>query len=287
MSSDRKIPAAIVIAAAVLGWGFVAYDGVLAAKSAARTVKSGYAPVNGLNMYYEIRGSGAPLLLLHGGGSTIETSFGNVLELLAKNRQVIAVEQQGHGHTADIDRPFSFEQSADDTFALLRYLKIERADFMGYSNGGTIALQIAIRHPEVVRKLVVMSGFFSCDGANPEFWEQFKDAKLETMPAELRETYLKTAPHPEQLQNFFDKTVQRMREFKDIPAEQIRSIAAPTLVMIGDNDVVRPEHAVETFRLLPHAQLAVLPGTDHMMMVKRTDWEVSMVEAFLNAPMTK
>jgi pimeloyl-ACP methyl ester carboxylesterase len=287
MSTDRKIPAAIVVAAAVLGWGFVAYDGVLAAKSATKTVKSGYAPVNGLNMYYEIRGAGAPLVLLHGGGSTIDTSFGNILESLAKNRQVIAFEQQGHGHTADADRPFSFEESADDTVALLRYLKIDRADFIGYSNGGTIALQIAIRHPEVVRKIVVMSGMFKRDGANPEFWEQFKQAKLETMPAELREAYLKTAPHPEQLQSFFDKSVKRMQEFKDIPREAIRSIAAPTLVMIGDSDIVRPEHAVETFRLLPHAQLAVLPGTDHMTIIKRTDWEVSMVEAFLNAPMPK
>jgi len=271
MPIDRKMPAAIVIAATVLGWGFVAYDGLLAAKSATSTVKRGYAAVNGLNLYYEIRGTGAPLVLLHGGGSTIETSFGNVLESLAKNRQVIAFEQQGHGRTADVDRPFSFEQSADDTVALLHYLNIRRADFFGYSNGGTIALQIGIRHPEVVRKMVVMSGFFNHDGANPEFWEQFKHAKLETMPVELREAYLKTAPHPEQLQSFFDKSVRRMEEFKDIPAEQIRSIPAPTLVMIGDNDVVWPEHAVETFHLLPHAQLAVLPGTDHMLMVKRTD----------------
>jgi len=285
MSTNRTIPAAIVIAVAVLGWGFVAYDGVLAAKGAARTVKSGYAPVNGLNIYYEIRGAGAPLVLLHGGGSTIDTSFGNVLEPLAKNRQVIAFDQRGHGRTADVDRPFSFGESADDTAALLHYLKIDRADFFGYSNGGTIALQIAIRHPDVVRKMVVMSGMFKRNGANPEFWEQFDHAKLETMPPELREAYLKTGPHPEQLQNFFDKSVKRMQEFKDIPAEQIHSIAAPTLVMIGDNDVVRPEHAVETLRLLPHAQLAVLPGTDHLMMVKRTDWEVSMVEAFLNAPM--
>jgi pimeloyl-ACP methyl ester carboxylesterase len=236
-------------------------------------------------MYYEIRGTGVPLVLLHGGGSTIDTSFGNVLDPLAKNRQVIAFDQRGHGRTADVDRPFSFEESADDTAALLRYLKVDRADFMGYSNGGTIGLQIAIRHPEIVRKMVVMSGMFRRDGANPEFWEGFKHARLETMPLELRDAYLKTAPHPEQLQSFFDKSVRRMQEFKDIPADQIRSIAAPTLVMIGDNDVVRPEHAVETFRLLPHAQLAVLPGTDHMMMVKQTDWEVSMVDAFLNAPM--
>ena len=128
----------------------------------------------------------------------------------------------------------------------------------------------------------MLSPRFKRDGANPEFWEQFNHVKLESMPAELRQAYLKTAPHPEQLQSFFDKSVQRMRDFKDIPTEQIRSITAPALVIVGDSDVVRPEHAVETFRLLPHAQLAVLPGTDHMMMVRRTEWEVSMVEQFLD-----
>jgi pimeloyl-ACP methyl ester carboxylesterase len=261
----------------------------VAAKEGAPPVKSGYAPVNGLKMYYEIygapNGGTPPLVLLHGGGSTIGTSFGNVLPTFAKTRQVIAFEQQGHGHTADIvDRPFSFEQSADDAAALLRYLKIERADFFGYSNGGSIALQIAIRHPALARKLVVASAMFKRDGLYPEFWESMKHATLGNMPAELREAYLKAAPHPERLQTFHDKSVKRMLEFKDMRDEEIRSIAAPTLVMIGDADVVRPEHAVEMFRLLPHARLAVLPGTDHMAIVKRADWVVSMIEAFLDAP---
>ena len=124
--------------------------------------KHGYAPVNGLKMYYEIHGDARaetpPLVLLHGGGSTIETTFGKILPALAKSRQVIAFEQQGHGRTADIaDRPFTFEQSADDAAALLEHLKIEKADFFGFSNGGNIALQIAIRHPKLVRKLVVAS----------------------------------------------------------------------------------------------------------------------------------
>ncbi|PWB63763.1 MAG: alpha/beta hydrolase [Deltaproteobacteria bacterium] len=255
-------------------------------------VKSGYAPVNGLKMYYEIYGAPngrtPPLVLLHGGGSTIETSFGNVLPTFEKTRRVIVFEQQGHGRTADIaDRPFSFEQSADDAAALLRHLKIERADFFGYSNGGSIALQIAIRHPALVRKLVVASAMFKRDGLYPEFWESMKHASLGNMPAELREAYLKAAPHPEQLQTFHDKSVRRMLEFKDMRDEDIRSIAAPTLVMVGDADVVRPEHAMEMFRLLSHAQLAVLPGTDHMAIVKRTDWEVSMIEGFLDAPMPK
>jgi pimeloyl-ACP methyl ester carboxylesterase len=184
-----------------------------------------------------------------------------------------------------VDRPFSFEQSADDAAALLRHLKIERADFFGYSNGGSIALQIAIRHPNLVRKLIVASAMFKRDGLYPEFWESMKHATLESMPIELREAYLKVAPHSEQLQTFHDKSVKRMLEFKGWQAEDIQSISAPTLIMIADADIVRPEHAVEMFRLLPHAQLAVLPCTDHITLVKRADWQVSMIEAFLNAPM--
>ena len=262
-----------------------------AATDSAPHVRSGYAPVNGLKMYYEIhgtvKGNDPPLVLLHGGGSTIDTSFGKVLRSFAETRQVIAFEQQGHGHTADIDRPFSFEQSADDAAALLRHLKIGNADFFGYSNGGNIALQIAIRHPEVVRKLVVASAMLKRDGLYPEFWESMKHATLESMPAELKEAYTRVAPHPEQLSAFHDKSVRRMSEFKDWRPEDIQKIGAPTMVMIADGDIVRPEHAVEMFRLLPHAQLAVLPGTDHMTLVNRAEWQVSMIEAFLDAPMPK
>ncbi len=248
-------------------------------------VQSGYAPVNGLQMYYEIRGSpngkGPPLVLLHGGGSTIETSFGKVLSSFAKTRQVIAFDQQGHGRTADIDRPFTFDQSSEDTVALLQYLKIERADFFGYSNGGHIAIQIAIRHPKGVRKLVIESSMFQRDGSDGEFWESFKPARLGDMPAELREAYLRVAPRPEDLPGFFAKSVQRMLNFKGWTPEEIESIDAPTLIIIGDHDIVRPEHAVLMFRLLPTAQLAILPGTDHMTIVNRSDWLLSMVEAFL------
>src|SRR5262249_48932458 len=153
-----------------------------------------------------------PLVLLHGGGDTIETSFGHVLEPLTRYRQVVAFEQQGYGHTADVaDRPFTFEQSADDTAALLEYLHIRQADLFGFSNGGTIALQVAIRHPSLVRKLVVVSGFFKRDGGDPMFWNSMTNATLETMPKELKEAYLAVAPHPENLQMFFDKAVQRMR----------------------------------------------------------------------------
>lgn len=234
--------------------------------------KTGYAPVNGLRLYYEIHGPAEstrpPLVLLHGGGDTIETSFGKILPELARSRRVIAFEQQGYGHTADIlDRPFSFEQSADDTEALLAYLQIEHADVLGFSNGGTIALQLAIRHPKRVNKVVAVSALFRRDGADAWFWEAMKNARLENMPGELQEAYRQVAPHPENLRLFHDKAAQRMRDFKDIPDEAIKSIAAPTLVICGDQDVVRPEHAVALFRLLPHAAVSILPRMDHMHMM--------------------
>jgi pimeloyl-ACP methyl ester carboxylesterase len=287
--AGTKIP---WIAAAISALWFAALPPTVsaAAGEGPTRLQSGYAPVNGLKMYYEIHGTAKggdpPLVLLHGGGSTIDTSFGQVLPSFAKARQVIAFEQQGHGRTADIvDRPYRFEQSADDAAALLRHLRIERADFFGYSNGGNVALQVAIRHPALVRKLVVASAMFRRDGLPPEFWESMRHATLENMPAELREAYLRVAPHPEQLSTFHDKCVKRMLEFRDWPPEAIRSIRGPTLILVGDRDVVRPEHAVEMFRLLPNAQLAVLPGTDHMTFVRRADWQVSMIEAFLDPPM--
>jgi len=235
-------------------------------------------------MYYEVHGAGSPLVLIHGGGSTIETSFGAVLPTLAMRRQVIGVELQGHGPTADIDRPFSFEQDADDIAALLGILKIPKADFFGYSNGGDVTLQIGIRHPDGVRKLIVESAMFRNDGLYPSLRESLQHATPDNMPAELREAYLQVAPHPEALPTMVAKDVRRMLDFKDWPPEMIQSIAAPTLVVIGDSDIVRPEHAVQMYRLLPHAQLAVLPGTDHMTIVKRADWEIPMIEAFLDAP---
>lgn len=248
--------------------------------------KGRFAEVNGLKLYYEVDGDGGtPLVLLHGGGSTIETSFGKVLPLLAKTRRVIAFEQQGHGHTADVDRPFSFDQSAEDAVALLRHLGIQKADFLGYSNGGHVAISIAVKHPGVVRKLVIESAMFDRDGTEPAFWDGFKSVKMEDMPPELREAYLKTAPNPGDLPRFFAKSVRRMLEFKGWTPEQIQSIQAPTLVVCGDRDVVRPEHAVRTFRLLPHAQLAVLPGTDHMAIVGRIDLLLPVILPFLDAPL--
>ena len=248
-------------------------------------VKTGYANVNGLKMYYEIRGSGRPIVLLHGGCSTIETSFGKVLNALAKSRQIIGVEQQGHGHTADIERPMTFEQMADDTAELLKQLKVKKADVLGYSDGGSVAIGIAVRHPDLVRKLVVVGTNYNPGGYYPEVLEFRKNAKPEDVPAELQAAYAKVAPDPNHWPEFVSKVSKMGIDFDGWSSEQIKSIASPTLVMIGDSDFVRPEHAVEMFRLLPHAQLAIVPGADHGVLDQRPEWVRSMLEAFLNAPM--
>jgi pimeloyl-ACP methyl ester carboxylesterase len=252
---------------------------------AAGAVERGYASVNGLKLYYEVHGKpakdGVPLVVLHGGGSTLETSFGKLIPLVSKTRRVIAFEQQGHGHTADVDRPFSFEQSGDDAVALLRYLHVEKADFLGYSNGGHITLEIALRHPEVVRSLVLESVMFSRDGTDPQFWEGFEHATLDQMPPELKKAYLATAPHPDQLPSFFAKSVQRMREFKGWTPAQLKTIRAPTLLVLGDRDIVRVEHAAQMQHLLPDARLAVLPGADHLAMTDRAAEVAAMLDQFL------
>lgn len=260
--------------------------------ASATPLQTGYAPVNGLQLYYELYGPAEsaqpPLVLLHGGGDTIQTSFGHLLPILAQSRRIIAFEQQGYGHTTDIvERPFTFEQSADDTAALLAHLGVERADLLGFSNGGTIALQVAIRHPQRVRKLVLVSALFSRDGGVPWLWEHMKTARLENMPVELQEAYRKVAPHPENLRLFHDKAAQRVRDFRDIPTEALRAITAPTLTLVGDADVVRPEHAIELARMLPQGQVGVLPSTDHMQIMTRTELLAPMLARFLEAGVEK
>lgn len=245
-----------------LNWLLTAVLAMTALPMNAQTEQPGrYAAVNGLNMYYELHGQGRLLVLLHGGGSTIDSTFGRILPDLARTHQVVAVELQAHGHTKDIARPLSFEQDADDVAALLKLLHIEKADIMGFSNGGTTALQIAIRHPALVNKLVLASATYKRDGMPPGFFDGFKNASMEKMlrPA-LKEAYLKANPDPKGLQAMFDRDVARMVAFKDIPDADIKAIQSPALVINGDREVVRAEHALELSRALPHGMLAIIPG---------------------------
>jgi pimeloyl-ACP methyl ester carboxylesterase len=219
-----------------------------------------YATVNGLRMYHEIHGSGPPLVLIHGGGSTIASNFGRILPELARSHRVIGVELQAHGHTPDRDRPLSFEQDADDVAALLGELDIGRADVLGFSNGGTTALQIAIRHPARVNRLVLASATYRRDGMQAGFFEGMRQAALEHMPGPLKDAYLEANPDPAGLRTMFDRDVARMLAFSDIDDADVRGIEAPALVINAHAEVVRVEHALALSRTLPHAQLAILPG---------------------------
>ena len=221
---------------------------------------SGYAPVNGLKMYYEIHGKGTPLVLIHGGGSTIQTTFGRVLHDFAKTHKVIAVEMQAHGHTADIDRPLSFQQDADDIAELLKQLNIDKANIFGFSNGASTTLQFAIRHPEMTDKIIVASTFYKKAGAPDWFWNMMSNPSFETMPQPYKEAFLKINPDTNALHKMYERDVARMQSFPDIPDEQMKSIKAPAFIIIGDRDVTTAEHIGEMHRLMPNSRLAVIPG---------------------------
>lgn len=259
-------------------------------------LKSGFAPVNGIKMYYEVYGKGKPLVLIHGGGSTIETTFGRVIQSLAEHRKVIAIELQAHGRTSDRDSDLSFEQDADDAVGLLHYLKIDRADFFGFSNGGTTTLQIAIRHPQVVNKIVLGSALSKRNGVPEQFWDFMKQATLDNMPPELKSAYFKVAPESDRLQVMHGRDVKRMMDFQDITDQQIKSIKAPALIINGDKDVITPEHALEMHRLLSNSELAIMPGLhgeyiEEVTTLKskshQANFVIQMIERFLDSPVIK
>lgn len=219
-----------------------------------------YAGVNGIKMYYEIHGEGKPLVLIHGGGSTIETNWANILPLLAKHFNVIAVEMQAHGHTSDRDAPETFEQDADDIAALLKHLHISKAYIMGFSNGGSTTLQVAIRHPEIAEKIVVASTAYLREGFIPGFFTMMENARLENMPQPLQAAFLKINNDHIALQNMHDKDANRMRAFKDWKDNDLESIKAPCLIINADKDVITNEHALKMSQIIPGAALLILPG---------------------------
>ena len=262
--------------------------------------QTGYAPVNGLNIYYEIHGTRQPLILLHGGVGAIEM-FGEVLELLAAGRQVIAVDLQAHGRTADIDRPLSFESMADDISVLIEHLGLENADFVGYSLGGGVALRTAIQHPEVVRKLVLVSTPFKRDGWYPEVLagqaQMGPEAAEPMKQTPMYQVYASVAPKPEDWPVLLTKLGQLLGQDYDW-SEEVATIEAPTMIVVGDADSVRTAHAVRFFELLgggradagwdgsgmSNARLAILPATTHYEIFSSPAL-ASAVTPFLDAPM--
>ncbi|MGW1995761.1 alpha/beta fold hydrolase [Embleya sp. NPDC001921] len=244
----------------------------------------GYAPVNGIEMYYESHGTdGPPLVILHGGAQTIDLSFAALLPALAARRRVIAVEFQGHGHTADTDRDMSLELFSDDVVALLDRLGIARADLLGYSLGGLVALRTVVRHPERVDRLVLVSTHYRHDGYHAEITAP--EQTSERLPTEddfkaMVEAHARVAPDPTR----FEATLARLQPlahgFVEWTEDELRVITAPTLLVLGDTDFIRLEHAVRMYELIPNARLAVLPGTTHMGAIRRADLLIPMIEAF-------
>ena len=237
--------------------------------------RGNYARVNGLDLYYELHGSGQPLVVLPGSFWTIE-AMGELVPQLATTRRVIAVELQGHGHTADIDRPLRFEWLADDIAALIRHLGLAQADIFGYSLGGGVALQTAIRHPEVVRKLALASTAFKRDGWYPEDLAAMSAISPEAFAGTpIHDAYLRTSPVPEAWPGVVAKVRQLVTSDYDWTAG-VAALKLPTLMLVGDADGLRLAHAVEFFALLgggqadgdlaglPRASLAVLPATTHV-----------------------
>lgn len=264
------------------------------------TPKTGYAPVNGLSMYYEIHGTGQPLILLHGGFGLINM-FGEVLPLLAQNRQVIAVDLQGHGRTADIDRPLRLELMGDDIAALIKHLGFQQADVMGYSMGGGAALRTAIQHPEVVRKLVVVSVPFKRNGWYPEMvagMSQMSAAAAEFMrDTPMYQSYVAVAPDPDHFPALCDKMGDMLRRDYDWSSE-VAALKMPTMIVCGDADGLSPAHAAQFFELLGGgkrdagwdgagmsiSRLAILPATTHYNSFSSPALAAS-VTPFLDAPM--
>jgi pimeloyl-ACP methyl ester carboxylesterase len=247
---------------------------------------TGYAPVNGLKTYYEIHGKGEPVVLLHGSFMTITNNWQDMIAGLSKTRQVIAVEMQGHGRTADIKRDFSYEDLADDTAAMLDYLKIEKADLIGYSMGGGVAMQAAIRHPETVRKVVSISAVFRHDGWVKEA-EIFKASPIET-------EYKKLSPTPNEFLNFIKRVMSMDLKPYDFGAEKLRATKAPMFFIHGDADGVRLDHIAEMFRLKGDeifgdmrprsaSRLAILPNTTHVSLMQKIDIIAPMINNFLDA----
>jgi pimeloyl-ACP methyl ester carboxylesterase len=241
-----------------------------------------HAPVNGLQLYYEEHGTGHPLVLLHGGLLTIDLSFGPLIPRLAPSHRLIAVDLQGHGRTADVEREPTYPNLAADVVALLDHLGIDRADVFGFSLGGLIALELGIRHPGRVDRLVVAAAHH-----RPEGYHDLSDPASVRMPTpadfdEMRQVYERVAPDPAHFDAFAERMSGIVHGHPGWSADEVRGIGAPVLLVIGDTDFIRIDHAAEMRELIPDAQLAVLPGTRHMEVVHRTELIVPLVSRFLD-----
>lgn len=253
--------------------------------------EKGYKEVNGIRLYYEVYGSGKPLVLLHGGGGSILHDYGALIPLLEKHFKLIGIDLQNHGRSGHRSVPQTFEQDADDVAALIKQLKIAKASFFGFSNGGSTTMQIAYRHPEIVEKIIVASAFYKREGMIPGFFDGFENATLDMMPKSLQDNFLKlNNGDRKKLQNMFDKDSQRMKNFKDWDTSVLSSIKSPALIISADQDVVVPGHVAEMQALIPQSRLLIFPATHGSYMMedmggktdkKQIEFTADMLRRFL------
>lgn len=254
----------------------------------------GYVNVNGLEMYYEVHGEGKPIVLLHGLFMNIPRNWGHILPILMKDRKVIAPEMQGHGRTRDISRQITFEGMADDVSDLLKHLKIDSADILGYSMGAGVAFQLAMRHPKNVRKLVVLSGPYAHDG-----WWSDVEASFSILSADMfkgttvLKEYISFGNDSTKFPGFLKKVINSHLKNYDW-FQEVKNIEAPLFIAIGDSDGIRYEHVIDLFRAigggkmgdihgLPRSRLAILPGTTHLGMIQQLEWLLPKVIDFMDS----
>lgn len=259
-----------------------------------KPTESGYVEVNDLKMYYEVYGKGKPIVLLHGSYMTIPLNWAHIIPLMAKDRKVIVAEMQGHGRTKDISRAISYESMADDVSGLLKHLKVDSADILGYSMGGGVAFQMAVRHPEQVRRLIVLSGTYAHDGWWPDVEASFNTITADMFKGSaIEKQYDSLGNDPAHFPAFVKKVINiDLKPYNW--SEEVKNIQAPIFMAIGDADGVRYEHALELFRAkgggkmgdlhgLPQSRLAILPSTTHIGMMQQTDVLIPMINDFLDS----
>jgi pimeloyl-ACP methyl ester carboxylesterase len=266
-----------------------------------KVVNSGYAMIDGLRVYYELHGGAptggkTPIVLLHGGVMTIDTAFAeDLIPRFSRRRPVIAIEQQGHGHTADRDGPAEVSRMVDDTAGVLAHLGVKQAHFFGHSLGGMISMGMAIRHPGVVRSVTALSSTYVLEGMLPELVKMQRDPTHQPSPelvpllpteadfSAWHQSFRGSAPDPTAFEAILVKLNKMLAGWQGWSRDELRSVRAPVLLAIGDHDFVKIEHAADMARLIPNAQFAVLPGTTHMTILKRGAWIEPMFEARLEA----
>jgi pimeloyl-ACP methyl ester carboxylesterase len=285
----------LLAAGAALFAGLGSHGGARAGALVTRSVRSGYATVDGLRIYYELHGGSpasgkVPIVLMHGGAMAIQTAFGtDLLPRLARIRPVVAIEQQGHGHTGDREGPITIDRMVDDTAAVLAHLGVKQAHFVGHSLGGILALGVAIRHAALVKTITPISAFYTVEGMQPELAKLQRDPTLqpsaellpllptEAMFARWSAHFKRYNPNPSSFETVLAKLNTMLAQWQGWTPDQLSAIEAPTLVVIGDNDYTRIEHAADMVRLIPRAQLAVLPNTTHLNIVDRGAWLVPLI----------